>query len=176
MLLAVPHATLPYECTGDVAVGEQTRRLKKKKKKSQSGETAEQTKERLHPDAIATASLHEKQEEGGESNAEKQEAFSFSGHRAALVHAGNFPSESQAVLESWQEVLLRQTWRSGDLPAPGQVRNSALGFWCAKLRMFFLFSLSFLSPGVLYPCSASTWWLQCSHHLALLTTRISQGL
>ena len=30
-LLAVPHTTLPYECTGDVAVGEQTQRLKKKK-------------------------------------------------------------------------------------------------------------------------------------------------
>lgn len=65
-LPAAPHATLPYERTGDVAVGEQTQRLKKKKKKklSQSGETVEQTQERLHPDTTATASLPEKPEEG----------------------------------------------------------------------------------------------------------------
>lgn len=91
----------------------ESKRGDKKKKKSQSGETAEQTKERLHPDAIATASLHEKQEEGGESNAEKQEAFPFPGHKAALVRTGNFPSKSQAVLESWREVVPRD--KPGDL-------------------------------------------------------------
>lgn len=90
MLLAVAHATLPYEHTSDVAVGEQTRRLKSRK----VGLAKQESKQRRDFTQMKY-SLPDKPEEGGGSRViEKQEALPFPMEKAALGRTGNFPSES----------------------------------------------------------------------------------
>lgn len=104
---------------------------------------------------------------------EKQEALPFPEQRAGLTCMGNFPSESHLALGSRRVVLLRV--QSGDLVgAISQLQarsEAALCFWCAKLRMFFLFLLYFLSTGFHILTVMTVALAFGSHCLALLTIR-----
>lgn len=103
---ALAHATLPCEHTSDVAVGEQTQRLKSRKVGLAKQESKQRRDFTQMPDT--TASLPEKPEEGGGSRAvEKQEVLPSPMEKAALVCTGNFPSESHPALESRLVILLR---------------------------------------------------------------------
>lgn len=124
-----------------------------KKTRSQSGET-EQTK-----DAAATASLHEKQEEGGQPCCRKTGSICLPLHTAALVRAGNFLSEIWTRERLWQETNLEILWEISQHQV-GQKQHCQLLTCKVKDVLPILLFFSSLSPMTPAPdgCSKVTIW------------------
>lgn len=110
VLLAVPHATLPCEHMGDVAVGEQTQRLKSRKVSL----AKQESKQRRDFTQMQYGCQSARETRGRrEQCCRKTGSTALPMEKATLMHTGNFPSESHPSLESRLVSLLRV--RSADL-------------------------------------------------------------
>lgn len=96
------------------------------------------------------------------------------GESSSRAHRKFSKWESPSIREQTSDSAESQTCRSDLLEAIShlQVRSEpALIFYCAKLRMFFLFPLYFLPTGFSHPHKEDIGTSIWGHHLSLLTIR-----